>query len=130
METHTLLRSADQLDPRLRKDDDRVRSRLPASLRDGTLVIRRASAICMQPIHELLSQIRWDPNFTGEFEVAFVDRMKPDLQHVPVNAMRFDASNPSTFRAFDEEGNLVSIPLHRIRKVYRNGTLIWSRDTE
>lgn len=84
----------------------------------------------MQPIHELLSQIRGDPNFTGEFEVAFVDRKQPQLQRVPVNEMRFDAANPATFRALDEEGNLVSIPLHRIRKVYRNGALIWSRDAE
>lgn len=84
----------------------------------------------MQPIHELLSQIRWDPNFTGEFEVAFVDRMKPDLQRVPVNAMRFDADSPTTFRAFDDEGNVVSIPLHRIRQVFRNGALIWSRDAQ
>jgi uncharacterized protein (UPF0248 family) len=84
----------------------------------------------MQPIHELLSQIRWDPNFTGEFEVAFVDRMQPQLQRVPVNEMRFDATNRATFRAFDEAGNLVSIPVHRIRKIYRDGALIWSRDAE
>ena len=39
----------------------------------------------MQPIHELLSQIRWDPNFVGEIEVAFVERMQPQLGRVPVN---------------------------------------------
>jgi uncharacterized protein (UPF0248 family) len=82
----------------------------------------------MQPIHELLSQIRWDPNFTGEFEIAYLDHMKPELQRVPVNEMRFEPSLPTAFRAFDDEGNLVSIPLHRIRRVYRNRQLIWSRD--
>ena len=82
----------------------------------------------MQPIHELLSQIRWDPNCIGEFEVAFVDHMKTELQRVPVNEMRFESSHPAAFRAFDDEGNLVSIPLHRIRRVYRNDQLIWSRD--
>ena len=84
----------------------------------------------MQPVHELLSQIRWDPNFTGEFEIAFADHMKPELQRVPVNEMRFDAQDRSVFRAFDEEGNVVSIPFHRIRKVYRNGQVIWNRDAE
>ena len=82
----------------------------------------------MQPIHELLSQIRWDPNFVGEFEVAYVDHMKPELQRVPVNQMRFDDTYSSAFRAFDDEGNLVSIPLHRVRRVYRDGHLIWNRD--
>jgi uncharacterized protein (UPF0248 family) len=43
--------------------------------------------------------------------------------------MRFDTADRSTFRAFDQEGNLVAIPFHRIRKVYRDGRLIWSRDS-
>jgi uncharacterized protein (UPF0248 family) len=84
----------------------------------------------MQPIHELLSKIRWDRNFKGEFEIAFDDHMQPELQRVPVTDMRFDATDRSTFRAFDHEGNLVSIPFHRIRKVYRDGQLIWSRDAD
>ncbi len=84
----------------------------------------------MRPIHQLLSQIRWDPNFTGEFQIAFEDHMKQDLQCVPVNEMRFDDSERGTFRAFDDDGYLVCIPLHRIRKVYRNGELIWSREVE
>ena len=83
----------------------------------------------MQPIHELLSKIHWDPNFKGAFEIAFDDHMKPELEHVPVNHMRFDATDRFTFRAFDKEGNLVSIPFHRIVKVYRDGRLIWSRDS-
>jgi len=41
-------------------------------------------------------------NFDGEFGVAFVD----------------------------EERSLVSIPVHRIRKVYRNGALIWGWDAQ
>lgn len=83
----------------------------------------------MQPIHELLSRIRWDPNYKGDFEVAFEDHLQAELQRVPVNDMRFDAADRSTFRAFDPEGRLVSIPFHRIRKVYRDGQLIWSRDS-
>lgn len=82
----------------------------------------------MQPIHELLSQIRWDPNFTGEFEVAYADHRQTELRRVPVSEMRFDAGDRAPFHAFDDEGNVVSIPLHRIRQVYRNGELIWNRD--
>ncbi|MFL6548635.1 MAG: DUF504 domain-containing protein [Povalibacter sp.] len=82
----------------------------------------------MRPIHELLSQIRWDPNFKGQFEIAYADHMKPELERVPVSEARFDPRDTSVFKAFNENGEVVSIPLHRIRRVYRNHQLIWSRD--
>ena len=81
----------------------------------------------MQPIRDLLNQIRWDPNFGGEFEIAFVDRAKPELQRISLRDVRFDADNSFAFGLFDPEGRLLSIPLHRIRRVYKNGELIWSR---
>jgi uncharacterized protein (UPF0248 family) len=81
----------------------------------------------MQPIHELLHQIRWDPNFTGEFEVAFVDRMQPELQRLPVRDMQLD-SRARSFTFLDAQENRISVPLHRVRRVYRDGALIWSRD--
>jgi uncharacterized protein (UPF0248 family) len=80
----------------------------------------------MQPIHELLNQIRWDPNFTGEFEIAFVDHAKPELRRIPMRGMRFTDQRFS-FELLTDEGEIVSIPLHRIRQVYRNGDLIWNR---
>lgn len=80
----------------------------------------------MQSIRDLLNQIRWDPNFSGEFEIAFVDRTQPELQRIALRDMRFGDSSFS-FQTQDELGRLVSIPLHRIRQVYRDGELIWSR---
>ncbi|MGH8178986.1 MAG: RNA repair domain-containing protein [Steroidobacter sp.] len=41
--------------------------------------------------------------------------------------LRFDPESSFSFQLFDPEGRLLSIPLHRIRKVYRDGELIWSR---
>ena len=81
----------------------------------------------MQPIRELLNQIRWDPNFRGEFEIAFVDHAKPELERVSVRDLRFDPDNSFSFQLLDPEGHWVSIPLHRIREVYRDRELIWSR---
>jgi uncharacterized protein (UPF0248 family) len=83
----------------------------------------------MQPIHELLNQIRWDPNLTGEFEIAFVDRTRPELQRISMRSMRFTEQRFS-FELLTDDDQLVSIPLHRIRQVYRNGELIWSRAGE
>lgn len=83
----------------------------------------------MQPIRELLNQIRWDPNFAGEFEIAFVDHMKPTLEHVALRDLHFDPDDKTSFTLIDPEGQSVSIPLHRIQQVYRDGELIWSRPT-
>ena len=84
----------------------------------------------MQPIRELLNQIRWDPNRRGEFEIAFVDRTKPELQRVSMRDLRFNRDSSFSFGLFDREGRLLSIPLHRIRKVYQDGELIWTRPDE
>ena len=80
----------------------------------------------MQPIHELLSRIQWDRSFTGDFEIAFEDHTKPELERISVRKMRFTESKFS-FEFVNEDERAVSIPLHRIRKVYRNGELIWNR---
>lgn len=81
----------------------------------------------MQPIQELLSRIRWDPKFCGAFEIAFVDHMSADLQRVALREIRFGAGNGFSFELIDPHGQWVSIPFHRIRRVYRDGELIWSR---
>jgi uncharacterized protein (UPF0248 family) len=80
----------------------------------------------MQPIHELLSQIRWDRNFAGDFEIAFTDREKAELERISVRQMHFTDSKFS-FEFRNDADEVVSIPLHRIRRVYRNGEVIWSR---
>jgi uncharacterized protein (UPF0248 family) len=81
----------------------------------------------MQPIRDLLDQIRWDPNFRGEFEIAFVDHTKPELERVSVRDVHFAPGDRQIFQVIDAGGEPISIPLHRIREVYRDGELIWSR---
>jgi len=81
----------------------------------------------MQPIHELLQRIRWDPGFTGEFEIAYVDHARPELERVAVRELRFDPSDRFAVELIDREGRAVPLPLHRIRRVYRDGQLIWRR---
>lgn len=85
----------------------------------------------MQPIHELLSRIRWDPNFgRGEFVIGDWDRVAGTIRHVRLSDLGRDADNPELLTLVDEEGIAREIPLHRIREVWRNGQLIWRRDTE
>ncbi len=43
----------------------------------------------MVPLHELLSRIRWDPEFgRGEFKVGYVDHLRKGLVYVPFAARK------------------------------------------
>ena len=80
------------------------------------------------PIHELLSRIRWDPQYaTGEFELGYFDRRERIIQRVALAGVSFPADAHHAFLLRDETGRLRRIPLHRVREVYRNGQLIWQR---
>ena len=83
----------------------------------------------MQPIHELLKQIRWDPNFQGSrFEIGYYDRIRDEIIRVPLQGLNFPDNDHFDFELVDEEGELHRIPLHRIKRVYRDGELIWHRE--
>jgi len=82
----------------------------------------------MQPIHDLLSRIRWDPAFAGaRFEVGYLDRVTASETVVPVSSLRFDPGAPDAFTIVDDEGVVRHIPLHRVRRVYKDGAVIWRR---
>ena len=83
----------------------------------------------MIPIHELLARIRWDPAFgRGQFTLGYVDHDSDELRYVPFTDSRPDPDNPSLLDFVDDSGEVVSLPLHRIREVLRNGEAIWQRD--
>lgn len=82
----------------------------------------------MMPIHELLSRIRWDPEFgTADFEIGYYDRVEDRIMRVPLRELFFEPGDHFAFDLYDHDGRLHSIPLHRVREVYRNGELIWER---
>lgn len=82
----------------------------------------------MQPIHELLNRIHWDPEFgKGEFALDFVDRFEAGLVHLPFGKIVFFPGDHMFFHYLDEDGNTYSVPYHRIRSVYKNGERIWHR---
>jgi uncharacterized protein (UPF0248 family) len=84
----------------------------------------------MIPIRELLSRIRWDPAFGhGQFEIAYQDRLSPDLQRVPLHSISFPDDRPDMFETTRPDSPTVRIPLHRIREVRRDGQLLWQRRT-
>lgn len=83
----------------------------------------------MKPIQEILNRVKWDTEFgNAEFVLGYLDRFQPDLVLVPLPSAGFDENNEESFELTDEEGSRVNIPLHRVKKIFRNGELIWSRN--
>lgn len=82
----------------------------------------------MIPIHELLARIRWDPEFgCARFEIAYLDRKRKALVRLPLERTRMSAGERFAFEALEEDGSVHSVPYHRVRAVWRDGKLIWSR---
>ena len=83
----------------------------------------------MIPIHELLSRIRWDRAFAdAEFALGYYDRVVNRVIVVPFTEVTLIPDDKFAFEVVDQEGELHSVPFHRVRDVYRNGELIWHRD--
>lgn len=82
----------------------------------------------MEPIQDLLNRIRWDPEFGfASFVIGYYDRVSDTIVKIPFERIEFEPSDHFSFEAVGEDGVVHSIPLHRVREVYRNGQLIWHR---
>ena len=82
----------------------------------------------MQPIHELLSRIRWDSEFAkGSFQLGYHDRTEDRVLLVPFRSVSFPPESPQTFELTDAEGQTHRVPFHRVREVYRDSQRIWHR---
>lgn len=83
----------------------------------------------MIPIHELLSRIRWDREFSkGEFVIGYYDRIDNRIIEIPLQSIYFEENDHNNFQLCDNQGQSHTIPLHRIKDVYKNGELIWHRE--
>jgi len=82
----------------------------------------------MQPLQELLSRIRWDTEFgKGSFSIAYEDRVAGAERAVPFEATVIDPRRPRDLTLSDEEGRVIHVPLHRVRRVSKDGITIWER---
>lgn len=85
----------------------------------------------MIPIQEVLNRIRWDEAYgKADFVIGYYDRVEARIILVPLQALFFDKDDHFDFELLDEEGVNHTIPLHRIRQVFRNGRLVWERNPE
>ena len=82
----------------------------------------------MLPIQKLLSRIRWDPRIGhGIFAVGYFDRAERRIVVAPFDTIHFPPDAPLMLEIRDDEGIAHRIPFHRVRRVYRDGRIIWER---
>ena len=82
----------------------------------------------MIPIQQLLNKIQWDREFgRARFEIGYLDHVEQRIIRIPLTRIHFEHGNRFFFQLEDEMGEAMEIPFHRIRQVYRNGTLVWHR---
>jgi len=82
------------------------------------------------PIQRLLNRIRWDREFgTAYFEIGYVDHTAQKIIPIPFTKIHLQQGNQFSFRLEDEMAEMLVIPFHRLRRVFRDGVLIWSRDS-
>jgi uncharacterized protein (UPF0248 family) len=88
--------------------------------------IRRPFVI---PIQQLLNKIRWDKEFgTAHFEIGYLDHTPKKIIRTPFTKIHFEEGNQFSSQLEDETGEMLVIPFHRIRQVFRDGVLIWNRE--
>jgi len=82
----------------------------------------------MIPIHELLNKIKWDKRESPELiTVKYLDRVNDKLIGIPyTNIERIEKTGGIRFMVLIRDDE-VFIPLHRIREVLKNNTIIWKR---
>jgi len=82
----------------------------------------------MIPIKDLLNRIRWDREFGhGRFEIGYLDRRQDRIVKVPFASIQFPPDDHFSFQLENEFGEIVTIPLHRVREVWKDGVIIWQR---
>ncbi|MDR9500474.1 MAG: DUF504 domain-containing protein [Desulfurivibrionaceae bacterium] len=85
----------------------------------------------MIPIQKLLSRIRWDEDFgKGDFVVGYYDRVADEIRAVPFQEILWDQDHHASMQLKGMDGAICAIPWHRVRRVWKDGQLIWQRPQE
>jgi uncharacterized protein (UPF0248 family) len=81
----------------------------------------------MEPIRQLLNRIHWDRDFgAGHFEIGIYDRIEDRVEYIPLESIKTEPGNRFSFTMM-RNGEMLSIPFHRIRAVKKNSEIIWRR---
>ena len=77
---------------------------------------------------ELLNKVKWDKSENHkEYILAYQDRFKPTNIEIPLSEVIAVEQLAFTIRVGNDD---VEVPMHRLRKIYKRGLLLWSREKE
>lgn len=83
----------------------------------------------MKPVQDILNRIRWDESWAGyEFAIGYYDRVEQRVIVVSFKEIVFPKDDHFSFEVLDQEGDLHAVPYHRVKAIYRDGSLIWHRE--
>ena len=72
--------------------------------------------------------MRWDRGFgAARFEIGYLDHKRKALVRVPLEHIALAEDHRRALESVEEDGSVHSVPFHRVRAVWRDGELIWSR---
>ena len=75
-------------------------------------------------VGDILNEIRWDKKLKPEeYMIVYFDRIAEKTIEVPFLAM----GREGNFFTIEVNGRKMSVPLHRIRQIKRNGKIVWER---
>ena len=78
----------------------------------------------MISINDLLNKIKWDEREHPEdYMLYYYDRVEDTLKEIPLTRVEIEEG----FMKTRINGKDVSIPLHRIKEVKKQGKLVWKR---
>jgi uncharacterized protein (UPF0248 family) len=81
----------------------------------------------METARQLLNRIHWDRDFgRGRFEIGVYDRVEDRVEYMPLEYITMEQGNRFSFTMM-KNGEILSIPFHRIRAVKKNNETIWRR---
>jgi len=84
----------------------------------------------MMPIHKLLNELRWDPQYAGSrFTIGYEDHVR-GMVHVPLERVTVLPGSHFMFEVPQEDGQTSTVPLHRVRQVLRDDRPFWERRVE
>jgi uncharacterized protein (UPF0248 family) len=82
----------------------------------------------MTPIQDLLHRIQWDPEFgKGRFVIGYYDRLDKQIVRIGLQRVHLARGQHFSFDVVGDDGAMHMVPWHRVREVWRDGTLIWQR---
>lgn len=83
----------------------------------------------MIPIQELLNRVRWDAAYgDAHFVLGYYDRVADAVLRVDMEEVAFPLGDHFFIEITDADGERHSVPLHRIRELWRNGDCVWRRE--